>query len=330
MKHCKMILSGLLTLAMTVLFSSCEKEVSTADGSDGPAAPESVSDLEAKGWKLVWSDEFNDPTPDGRPDPLNWSYELGNSGFGNQELQNYTDRAENACYGTYDGEGCLVISALKDNYDGITYSSARLKTEGKYEFKYGRFEARMVLPYGPGLWPAFWLLGGDYQENEWPACGEIDIMENKGYQPNIVSSALHMPGYSGGSCLTQTFGYEHRRFDTGFHVFAAEWDESGISFIVDGVTYKRIEKSDAPEGQWVFDHPFFIILNVAVGGTFGGNPVDATYFPQHMYVDYVRVYQRPEHIDPDANRGDIDPDGAIGGWNESGNGGDSIVPDKIK
>lgn len=316
MKHYRTILQVLSLLFLALFYGSCEKEVT------GGGTPEE------NGMVLVWSDEFNTPTPDNRPDPLNWSYDLGNSGFGNSELQNYTDRVENASYTTYGGEGCLRIAALKDNYDGVTYSSARINTAGKHEFRYGRFEARLVLPYGPGLWPAFWMLGADYETNTWPECGEIDIMENKGYQPNIVSSAMHMPGYSGGNPITQTFGYENQRFDTGFHVFAAEWDEDKVDFIVDGVTYKRVTRADAPDGKWVFDHPFFIILNVAVGGTFGGNPTDATVFPQYMYVDYVRVYQKPEHIDPDANMGDIDSDAVIGDWGSDSDKG-VHAPEKI-
>ena len=277
MKHYKTILLGFLALS----FGSCGKE----DSLEGSGNPEN------NGWVLVWSDEFNTPTEDNRPDPSKWTYELGASGFGNGELQNYTNKEKNASYTTYNGEGCLKITALKDG-DGATYSSARIKTEGLFEFQYGRAEARLVLPYGIGLWPAFWMLGADYTTNAWPACGEIDIMENKGYQPNIVSSALHMPGRSGGNPVTSTFGYPDQRFDTDFHVFAVEWDKEKIDFIVDGTFYHRVEKSAVTDGEWKFDHPFFIILNVAVGGTFGGNPTDNTYFPQSMYVDYVRVYQK--------------------------------------
>lgn len=297
MKHYKTILLGVLT-TLPLFFSSCEKE----------------EEIEEAQWVLVWSDEFNTPTSDNRPDPMKWTYELGNSGFGNQELQNYTDRVENASYTKHEGLGCLRISALNDNYDGVTYSSARIKTEGLYEFKYGRFEARLKLPYGPGIWPAFWLLGADNKTNGWPACGEIDIMENKGYQPNIISSALHMPGMSGGNPITQTFGYEHQRFDTDFHIFAVEWDEEKIDFFVDQILYKRVKRADAVKEEWAFDHSFFIILNLAVGGTFGGNPTEDTLFPQHLYIDYVRVYQKPEHISPEANYGETSSGSNIGNW----------------
>ena len=194
MKRYKIILLALLGFSLPLLLESCEKE-------------ETIENTE---WVLVWSDEFNIPTPDNRPDPLKWTYELGASGYGNQELQNYTDRVENASYTIHEGLGCLKITALNDNYDGVAYSSARIKTEGLFEQRYGRFEARLKLPYGPGLWPAFWMLGANYDTNEWPGCGEIDIMENKGYQPNIVSSALHFPGHSGGNPITQTFGMRNK------------------------------------------------------------------------------------------------------------------------
>lgn len=297
MKLYRNLLFGLLTISLPLL-TSCEED----------------ENIESANWTLVWADEFDTPTPDNRPDPAKWTYETGATGYGNQELQNYTDRVENASYATLNGLGCLKITALKDNYQNVTYSSARLKTEGLFEARYGRFEARMKLPYGPGIWPAFWLLGTDYQTNEWPACGEIDIMENKGYQPNIVTSALHFPGHSGGSSIGGSFGYEHQRFDTDFHIFAVEWDAAKIDFYVDNVLYKRVHASEAADGEWAFDHTFFIILNLAVGGTFVGNPTDDSIFPQSLYVDYVRVYQKPEDIRPENNYGNTASNGSIGDW----------------
>lgn len=289
-------------------------------GSCGDEVPETSEKPEDNGWTLVWSDEFDTPTEDNRPNPSKWTYDLGASGYGNAELQNYTDNVKNAQYSTYNGEGCMKITALKDN-DGATYSSARIKTEGLFEFQYGRAEARLVLPYGVGLWPAFWMLGADYATNAWPACGEIDIMENKGKQPNIVSSALHMPGRSGGNPITSVFGYQDKRFDTDFHIYAVEWSKDRIDFIVDGTVYHRVEKTALDGGEWAFDHPFFIILNVAVGGNFGGNPTDDTYFPQSMYVDYVRVYQKPEDIADDLF-GDTSSEGSINGWDFNGENSD--------
>lgn len=270
MKH-HSIFSALIGL---LLLSSCEQET-----------------LDKQTWELVWADEFETPTPDNRPDPRKWTYDLGAGGWGNQEEQYYTDRVENVCYTSHQGTGCLKITALKDGYGGTTYSSARIKTQGLFEQQYGRFEARMKLPYGPGMWPAFWMLGSNHATDGWPACGEIDIMEYRGYQPNVVSSALHMPGRSGGNPVTQTFGYEHSRFDTDFHVFAVEWDASKIDFFVDNVLYKRVKPSEVSDGEWVYHHPFFILINLAVGGTFGGSPNESTEFPQSLYIDYVRVYK---------------------------------------
>lgn len=271
MKHFEFLISLLLLLSLT----GCEQE--------------KIDDSQ---WILTWSDEFEIPTADNRPDPSKWTYDLGAGGWGNQEEQYYTDRVENVSYTRHEGVGCLKITALKENYGGASYTSARIKTQGLFEQKYGRFEARLKLPYGPGLWPAFWMLGFNHDSEGWPQCGEIDIMENKGYQPNIVSSALHMPGRSGGNPVTQVYGFENARFDTDFHIFAVEWDESKIDFWVDNVLYRRIYASDVAGGEWVFDHPFFMILNVAVGGTFGGSPNEHTVFPQVLYIDYVRVFRK--------------------------------------
>lgn len=302
MKQNKTIRLGLPLLILPFCMAGCD------NGDD----PQNI-ETQDNGWELVWQDEFNTPTYNNRPDPANWNYELGNSGYGNQELQNYTNRVENCSYVTHGGEGCLRITALNDNYDGNEFSSARIKTEGRFEQQYGRFEARLKLPYGPGIWPAFWLLGNDYATHEWPACGEIDIMENKGWQPNIISSALHMPGRSGGNPITQTFGYETQRFDTGFHTFGIEWDEERIDFFVDRQLYKRVERTDTDGGEWAFDHPFFIILNLAVGGSFVGNPTDDTEFPQHFYIDYVRVYKKSDRVQPDDGQENMG--GSIDEWN---------------
>lgn len=300
MKRYMHILLALMAVAAPMALTGCEDDDNNKDVNDP--------------WVLVWADEFNDPTPDNRPDPAKWTYEIGASGYGNQEKQNYTDRVENACYAVEDNEGCLKITALADNYQGVQYSSARLKTEGRFATTYGRFEARMKLPYGPGMWPAFWLLGANYPTATWPLCGEIDIMENKGYQPNIVSSAVHCPGHSGGNPFTSTFGYQEQRFDTGFHIFAVEWDETKIEFSVDGYPYHTVLASQMLRDEWVFNHPFFIILNLAVGGVFGGDPTDATVFPQSLYVDYVRVYQRKSQITSD----NINMGGSVSDWNTGG------------
>ncbi|MDX6574704.1 MAG: hypothetical protein QOE96_657 [Blastocatellia bacterium] len=245
-------------------------------------------------WSLVWSEEFNGPN--GSPvDSSKWSFDIGGNGWGNNELETYTSRPANAAL---EG-GNLVITTLKETLagpDGITrdYTSARLLTKTKFTQKYGRFEARLKLPYGQGLWPAFWLLGDNIDTAHWPNCGEIDVMENIGKEPSIVHGTFHGPGYSGGGGITATYALPNgQKFSDAFHTFAVEWEPNVMRFYVDGLLYKTRTPADLPAGTaWVFDHPFFIILNVAVGGGFPGNPDTSTVFPQRMLVDYVRVYQR--------------------------------------
>jgi beta-glucanase (GH16 family) len=242
--------------------------------------------IEPRSWQLVWEDEFEGPAGQ-LPDGAKWNLETGrgpnNDGWGNQELQTYTDKPENV---SLDGSGNLAITARS----GGTFTSARISTQGLFEQAYGRFEARIKTPYGPGIWPAFWMLGNDIDQVDWPQCGEIDIMELRGQMPGIIHGSLHGPGYSGGSPVTKGFGLENGRFDTDFHVFAVEWGEDFIDFYVDQTLYQRVTPGDVP-GEWVYDHPFFIILNVAVGGNYVGFPTAGTPFPQTMYVDYVKVYK---------------------------------------
>ena len=235
---------------------------------------------------LVMADEFN---TDGELDNSIWNYEIGTgqNGWGNNELQYYTDRTENVNV----ENGYLLLTAKEENYNGSSYTSARLTTQGKLEQTYGRFEARIRLPYGKGLWPAFWLLGSDCETNIWPQCGEIDIMEYLGDNPNTIFGSVHGPGYSAGEAVTKDYVLENDRYDTGFHVFGIEWSPDYINYYVDDTLYQQITLADVP-GEWVFDHPFYIILNVAVGGNFPGAPNADTIFPQTMLVDYVRVYQQ--------------------------------------
>lgn len=238
-----------------------------------------------RNWQLSWSDEFNGASGE-LPDATKWGFDLGNSGWGNQELQNYTNRPDNV---SMDGNGNLVITAKKESLGGSQYTSARIKTKNLFSQAYGRFEARLITPYGQGLWPAFWLLGANNDTVTWPQCGEIDIMELRGQQPSIINGTVHGPGYSGGNAISSSYFLENSRFDIDYHVFAVEWDTDKIDFFVDGFLYNRITKSDVP-GDWVYDHPFFMILNVAVGGNYLGNPNSGTPFPQKMTVDYIRVY----------------------------------------
>jgi len=254
------------------------------DDGDGDGPPE-------LGWELVWSDEFDGPAGQS-PDATRWRFDEGGGGFGNQQLEFNTSRPDNA---SLDGQGNLSITARRESYEGNAYTSARMTTKGLFDQAYGRIEARIKLPIGQGIWPAFWMLGSNIDSVGWPACGEIDIMEFRGQEPSIVHGSLHGPGYSAGQAVTETFSLPNdESLANDFHVFAAEWDMGRIAFSVDGVVYQVITTGKvASAGQWAFDHPFHLILNVAVGGTFVGDPNDATVFPQTMLVDYVRVHRRP-------------------------------------
>lgn len=250
--------------------------------------PDTAQNVEKRNWELTWSDEF-DGASGALPDATKWTYDIGNGGWGNQELQYYTNRPENV---SLDGNGNLVITAKSESFGGSSFTSARIKTKGLFEQAYGRFEARLKTPYGPGIWPAFWMLGANNETVTWPQCGEIDIMELKGHQPSILHGTIHGPGYSGGNAITDTYALLNDRFDNGYHIFAVEWDTEKIDFFVDGYLYNRITKSAvASKGEWVYDHPFFLILNIAVGGNFAGFPTSETPFPQKMTIDYVRAYR---------------------------------------
>ena len=244
-------------------------------------------------WQLTWSDEFDGP--DGTaPDSSRWAFDLGGGGWGNNELQTYTDRRENAVI----RGGALVIHAARETFtggDGIRrdYTSARLKTLGRFTQAYGRFEARIRIPRGQGIWPAFWMLGQDITTAGWPACGEIDVMENIGREPAIVHGTIHGPGYSGGQGIGAAFTSPGGPFAEDFHVFAVEWEAQAMRWYVDGALFQTRTPANLPAGsRWVFDHPFFLLLNVAVGGNWPGSPDATTAFPQEMLVDWVRVYRR--------------------------------------
>ena len=246
-------------------------------------------------YKLVWSDEFSGP--DGSsPDSSKWTYDIGGNGWGNNELEYYTNRTQNAQI----KGGNLVITAQQEAYtgaDGVTrnYTSARLKTQGLFSQAYGRFEARIKIPAGQGMWPAFWMLGNDITSVGWPKCGEIDIMENIGKEPGTVHGSLHGPSTSAPtSDLSALFSLPAgHNFGSDFHLYAVEWEPGTIRFYVDTNLYATFTSSQWPAGgAWVFDHPFFILLNVAVGGSWPGSPDSTTVFPQQMLVDYVRVYTK--------------------------------------
>src|ERR1700751_2731826 len=247
-------------------------------------------------WKLVWSDEFNGANGSAI-DTSKWVMETGGKGWGNKELEYYTDRAQNL----FLQDGNLVIRALKEKYtgpDGISrkYTSGRMKTQGKFSLQYGRFEARIKIPAGQGMWPAFWMLGDDISKVGWPASGEIDIMENIGKQPGIIHGSIHGPGYTGDVGIEAPYHLpDDQRFADDFHLFAIEWDQQSISFYVDQNLFVTRTRADLRPGwKWVFDKPFFVIVNLAVGGNWPGKPNSSTVFPADMLVDYVRVYQRTE------------------------------------
>ncbi len=254
-----------------------------------PDAPSGASPQSSGEWQLVWQDEFDGPvgTP---PSADRWVHDVGGDGWGNGQLEFDTARPENV---SMDGAGNLVITARKESYGGRSYTSARINSSGRFEQAYGRFEARLQLPVGRGIWPAFWLLGSNIKEVGWPECGEIDIMEYRGQLPALVRGSLHGPGYSGGDNIGADYAVSGGKLYEDFHVYAVEWEPTRIRWMVDGRTFFEATPSRLPAGKrWVYDHPHFIILNVAVGGGYVGPPDSTTVFPQQMKVDYVRVYTR--------------------------------------
>ncbi|MGB0451062.1 MAG: glycoside hydrolase family 16 protein [Flavobacteriaceae bacterium] len=228
---------------------------------------------------LVWADEFD---TDGAPCSENWSFELGtgNNGWGNGEAQYYTDDPSNVVV----SDGVLKITAKAESFQGSDYTSGRLKTNQNFDFTFGRVEARAKLPTGGGTWPAIWMLGSDYQTNTWPACGEMDIMEHVGNNQDEVFSSLHYPGNSGGNAISQSINVPGASEE--FHVYGLEWTEDEIKFSVDGNVYHTVANTQLLP----FDSDFFIILNVAMGGSFGGN-IDPSFESSSMEIDYIRVYQ---------------------------------------
>jgi beta-glucanase (GH16 family) len=246
------------------------------------------SDDREDAWQyvLAWEDEFEGPAGQ-LPDAANWRFDIGTN-WGNDQLECDTNRPENV---SLDGNGNLAITAREEAYQTCDYTSGRIKTQGLFEQAGGKFEASIKLPIGQGIWPAFWLLGADIGSVGWPECGEIDIMEYRGQSPSIVSGAVHGPGYSGGGALYRQYAIGGS-FNDDFHVFGVEWTEDRIAWYVDDKEYFTLTKSSVTaRGKWVFDHKFFIILNVAVGGNYVGPPDDTTVFPQTMLIDWVRVYK---------------------------------------
>lgn len=275
-----------LPLALLIV---CLSLISVAGAQEQEATPEATPEAEStpivvpEGWNLVWNDEFDGDSID----EANWTYDLGAGGWGNGESQHYTNRPENA----RPEDGMLVIEARQEKYMGSYYTSARLKSQGLQEFQYGRIEARLKVPAGKGLWPAFWMLGSNFSTVGWPDCGEIDIMEYIGREPDLILGTIHGPGYSGALGLSHWNRQDYDIADD-FHTYGVEWDEDQITWFYDGEEYGTYSRSDVGERDWPFDQPFFFILNLAIGGTLPGPVGLDTVFPAQYLVDYVRVFQQ--------------------------------------
>ena len=252
--------------------------------------PEPLPVEPPEGYELVWADEFDGD----EIDPENWTYDIGGWGWGNGEAQYYTDRHRNARV----QDGVLIIEAHFERFENSYYTSARLKTQGLQEFQYGYFEVRSKVPAGKGMWPAFWMLGAGFERNEdnpiesnWPFAGEIDVMEYIGREPNRVFGTIHGPGYAGATSLGRQLNVEEPVADD-WHTYAVEWTEDGFRWFFDGEFYGERGKDVVGDREWVYDQPFFMLLNLALGGQFPGPIGLDVEFPKQFLVDHVRVYQR--------------------------------------
>lgn len=272
----------LIGLLLVFGLGACDKDSVSADKKpvDKP-----------EGWQLVWSDDF---TTNGLPSTARWGYQTGGSGWGNDEKQYYyADRPENCRV----ENGMLIIEARKDNFEGHTYTSARLVSQGKGDWTYGRFEIRAKLPAGRGTWPAIWMMPtvSTYGSGGWPDNGEIDIMEHVGYDMGTIHASIHSLKYNHKINTQKTATLPVRDVAAKFHTYILEWDESQIKAWVDTTLYFTAANEGKGWEYWPFDKSFYLILNIAVGGSWGGaQGIDDTIFPQQMVVDYVRVYQKPQ------------------------------------
>ncbi|MFG2587809.1 family 16 glycosylhydrolase [Streptomyces sp. NPDC048438] len=281
-----------LYAALSLLCCSMVMTALPAGASAAPAPHTAASSTNSRTAAVAFADEFDGPAGSA-VDGGKWLTETGDN-VNNHERQYYTAGNSNAAL---DGQGNLVITARKENpgnyqcwYGTCEYTSSRLNTSGKFTATYGHVESRMKIPRGQGIWPAFWMLGADIGSVGWPNSGEIDIMENVGFEPGTVHGTLHGPGYSGsggiGAGYTLPGG---AAFADDFHTFAVDWAPDSITWSVDGTVYQRRTPADLNGNAWVFDKPFFLILNLAVGGYWPGDPDGSTSFPQQLVVDYVRV-----------------------------------------
>ncbi len=272
-------------LAAALLLTAGWTLATTAQADGSPASHRTAA-------VTTFSDEFNGPAGSA-VDGGKWRYETGDN-VNNHEREYYTSGTHNAAL---DGHGHLVITARRENpagyrcwYGSCQYTSARLSTARTFTQAYGHFETRMKIPRGQGMWPAFWMLGSDIGRVGWPACGEIDVMENVGFEPGTVHGTLHGPGYSGSGGLGAGYTLPGgQAFADGFHTFAVDWSPGAVTFSVDGHAYETRTPADTHGNKWVFNHPFYLIMNLAVGGYWPGDPNGSTRFPQSLVVDYVHV-----------------------------------------
>ena len=255
-------------------------------GSDDPATPQDTSSkFPLDGWTLVWNDEFDGTTID----PTKWGYDIGGSGWGNNELQYYTDRKENS----FIENGNLVIQTQKEEYSGRHYTSARMVTKYRGDWLYGHFEIRAKLPYGVGTWPAIWMLPTDWVYGGWPNSGEIDIMEHVGYDPNVIHGSTHSKKYYFKIGTQKTATVRISNVSKEFHTYAMEWFPDRIDMFVDGIKYFTSKNDSTGWEAWPFDKRFHLILNIAFGGDWGGGKgIDDSILPQRMEIEYVRVYKK--------------------------------------
>lgn len=269
-------------LVTVALVLACWPSLVLAQATPLPPSPAAASQA-PDGWTLVFADEFDRP---GAPDPAKWNYELGY--IRNKEAQFYTSRSENV---RVEG-GNLVIEARKEPYEGFAYTSASINTRGRFEFLYGRVEVRAKLPAGRGAWPAIWMLGANRGEVRWPACGEIDIMENVGFDPLRVHASVHTAAYNHVAGTQKTASVEIDDPSEAFHVYAMEWHPGRIDAFVDGRKYFTFENEGTGNDAWPFDKPQYLLINLAVGGAWGGQKgIDDSSFPMRYLVDYVRIYR---------------------------------------
>ena len=292
---CKTVLASALVCLLMVpglLLVSCDSNGTDSTGSSESTTTESeVTQMSEttetqKTYELIWSDEFDGP--DGSAvNSDKWVTEIGNNrGWGNNELQYYTDSLDNCRV----EDGNLIITAIQEE-DGFQYTSARIKTKGKFEFQFGKVEMRAKLPQGMGIWPAFWMLGSDIDVNPWPQCGEVDIMEHVGRLPDVIHGTMHGPEYHGNMGIGKSVTSESSIYEN-YHTYAVEWENDTIRWYFDDVQYHQVIRDKLPTTYtWVFNQDFFLLVNLAVGGNWPGKPDDTTVFPQTYTIDYIRVYQ---------------------------------------